>query len=48
VADSVGKTVNSKGTNQFVRTGQTAGQFGNDPSASGPADSKGSARELKP
>lgn len=48
MADSVGKTVSSKGTDQFMRTGHTAGQFGNSPSVSGPADSKGSAKELKP
>jgi len=46
--DSVGKTVANKGTNQFMRQGQTSGEFGNSPSISGPADSKGAAKDLKP
>lgn len=49
-SDSVGKAGAMKGTNQFMRTGQTSGKFGNDPSATGingVGNPKDAIKELK-
>lgn len=46
--DQVGKNATPKGTNQFMRKGQTAGGFGNDPAVQAKGGGRQAARDLKP
>lgn len=48
MADQVGKNATMRGTNQFVRKGQTAGAFGNDPNQQAKGQARQTTRELKP
>lgn len=41
-------TPSRKGTNQFMRQGHTAGQYGNDPSTDAKGKAGQPAREIKP
>lgn len=46
--ESVGQSQNRRGTNQFMRQGHTANEYGNDPSQEPTGVANKAPRELKP
>lgn len=46
--ESVGDSQGKRGTNQFMRQGHTAGEYGNDPNVEPMGVANKAPRELKP